>query len=83
MKQVTRYRHSPAGDDDLMILMMGQVLGLLLLPLLARADGPLGHAHDHAHPAPAFSDGAFGSPFSRGGRQQDFFNTNLRSFRFE
>merc|ERR1719205_565480 len=60
---------------------MKQVVSLLLLSAVSRADLPFGegHSHDHDHSAPLFQGAASSFSFSRGGRQQDFFNSNLRS----
>jgi len=60
---------------------MKQVVSLLVLSAVSRADLPFGegHSHDHDHSAPLFQGVASSFSFSRGGRQQDFFNTNFRS----
>ena len=65
-------------------LYITQVVSLLLLSAVStRADLPFGegHSHDHDHSAPLFQGAASSFSFSRGGRQQDFFNSNLRSVR--
>merc|ERR1712222_94337 len=58
-----------------------EAVSLLVLSAVSWADLPFGkgHSHDHDNSAPVFSGVASGFSFSRGGRQQDFFNTNFRS----